>query len=174
MCPNGTIHDTSTGFLVFGMVVTCTVSALGSIGNLLTLCTIIHQCCLPKSMRSIDNITADTVLIFNLALADFFYSFISLPPIFITYLFEHLNIDPWGFQHGCTICTITAFLCYTTAIAEWTTLGVMAIERCTSIYKFRQSNRRSKLFTPTRTIFICCAIWVAAISAQIGPLLDVR
>ena len=75
--------------LIFGMIITLSVGFFGIIGNLLTITAIGHQFHLPYKYRYIQKLSADIVLILNLAIADFLYCSISLPIMFITYLYVY-------------------------------------------------------------------------------------
>ncbi|XP_071537525.1 protein trapped in endoderm-1-like [Panulirus ornatus] len=156
--------------LLLGMVVSMTVLVVGSCGNLLTVCTIAHQFHMPRRSRYIKDLTADTVLIINLSIADLFYSAISLPFMFTTYyrLYTFRGQAPWG--DGDVACMVSAFLRYTNAIAEWTTLGLMALERCLTIYNFRTCRRPSRWFTPGKTALYCCLIWLLSMGCQLPTL----
>lgn len=158
-------------YLMLGMIVTIVVMLIGSIGNLLTLFTLSHQFYLPRRYRHIKDLTPDTVLIINLAFADLFYSSISLPFMFTTYYrLSETGRDPW--EEGDTACKVSAFIRYANAIAEWTTLGLMALERCVTIYNFRTCRGPSQLFTTRKTVCYCCGIWLLAICFQLATLFD--
>ncbi|CAL4096695.1 unnamed protein product, partial [Meganyctiphanes norvegica] len=160
--------EVSAGFNILGMVMTSAVCFLGSIGCALTMCTIIHQCWLPKRMRSIPKLTADTVLIFNLALADFLYCVVALPPMFAMYYCHYKNEDcSWlsaNMGEAITFCEVSAFFRYYIAICEWTTLGLMAVERCVAIYSFRHKTHHNKFFTPAKTACICLLLWLISMT----------
>ncbi|XP_037783793.1 G-protein coupled receptor moody-like [Penaeus monodon] len=177
---NGTTNDhNSTGqvetwSLVLGMIVTLTVMVIGSLGNLLTLLTFAHQFCMPIQLRCIKYMTPDTVLILNLALADFLYSAVNLPFMFNTYYSIYMtnsNISgkstaPW--ENNMAACSFSAFLRYTNAFSEWMTLGLMALERCICIHKFRHNSRRpNKWFTCWKTFIYCIMIWMLGMALQI-------
>lgn len=70
--------------LVIGMACTMFVIVIGGLGNTFTLLLFFHQMCLTRHQRSI-NIKSSTVLICNLAIADFCYSVLCLPAIFAIY-----------------------------------------------------------------------------------------
>ncbi|CAL4126134.1 unnamed protein product [Meganyctiphanes norvegica] len=152
-----------------GMLVTSVVSVLGSIGNALTMCTIIHQSCwLPPRMRSIPKLTADTVLIFNLALTDFLYCILALPPLVATYYCIYSNENcTWlsATMDKFTLCKISAFVRHFIADCECMTLGVMALERCVAIYRFRHRRYQSSFFTPINTAGICLLLWLISMVA---------
>ncbi|XP_063850146.1 G-protein coupled receptor moody-like isoform X2 [Scylla paramamosain] len=119
----------------------------------------------------IKDMTPDTVLIINLAFADLFYSAISLPFMFTTYYrLSQTERDPW--EEGNTNCKVSAFIRYANAIAEWTTLGLMALERCVTIYNFRNCRGPSRFFTTFKTICYCCSIWLLAIFLQLPTFFD--
>ncbi|XP_047471295.1 G-protein coupled receptor moody-like [Penaeus chinensis] len=169
--------EVQTWSLVLAMIVTLTVMVIGSLGNLLTLVTLAHQFCMPVRLRCI-NMTPDTVLIINLALADFLYSAVNLPFMFITYYTIYKgNISgiptvPW--ESDMSACSSSAFLRYTNAFSEWMTLGLMALERCICIYKFRHNSRRpSKWFTCWKTLIYCIIIWMLGIALQMPTYLGV-
>ncbi|XP_050710973.1 uncharacterized protein LOC126995459 isoform X2 [Eriocheir sinensis] len=88
--------------------------------------------------------------------------------MFATYYRLSQHEDPWV-EHP-TACQVSAFLRYTNAIAEWTTLGLMASERCITIYNFRNCRVPSRLFTTYKTICYCCGIWIVAILFQLATL----
>lgn len=170
--------EVQTWSLVLVMVVSSAVIVIGSLGNLLTLVTLAHQFCMPVRLRCIKYMTPDTVLIINLALADFLYSAFNLPFMFITYytIYEG-NVSgnpkvPW--ENYKDACSFSAFLRYTNAISEWTTLGLMALERCICIHKFRHNSRRpNKWFTCWKTFFYCLSIWLFGIALQMPTYLGV-
>ncbi|CAL4080306.1 unnamed protein product, partial [Meganyctiphanes norvegica] len=161
------VEVASTGFSVLGMVVTFLICLVGSLGNSLTMCTIIHQCWLPKRMRSIPKLTANMVLIFNLALADFLYCAAALPPVFATYYCNYKNMNClWlsaSMDDTITLCKVSAFFRYYIAICEWTTLGLMAVERCIAIYSFRHKLHHNRLFTPNKTVVMCLFLWLISL-----------
>ncbi|XP_063586370.1 melatonin receptor type 1B-like [Penaeus indicus] len=165
------VHNWS---LILAMVVTLTVMVIGSLGNLLTLLTVGHQFCMPVRLRCIKYMTPDTVLILNLALADFLYSAVNLPFMFSTYYSIYMTqknvsgtaTEPWEKNMGA--CSFSAFLRYTNAFSEWMTLGLMALERCICIHKFRHNSRRpSKWFTCWKTFIYCIIIWMLGIALQV-------
>ncbi|XP_042218880.1 G-protein coupled receptor moody-like [Homarus americanus] len=142
--------------------------------NLLTLCTLAHQFRIPRRVRYIKDMTPDTVLIINLALADLFYSSISLPFMFTTYyrLYNNKmnNTEECPWVEGDSACQLSAFLRYTNAIVEWTTLGLMALERCVTIYNYRHSRAPSSWFTSRKTAAYCCIIWLLGMTCQLPTL----
>ncbi|XP_045599568.1 compound eye opsin BCRH2 [Procambarus clarkii] len=156
--------------LMLGMVVSFTVMVVGSFGNLLTVCTLVHQFHIPRKVRYIKDLTPDTVFIINLALADLCYSSISLPFMFLTYyrLYGNNLQAPWDPDNK--PCMVSAFLRYTNAIAEWTTLGLMALERCVTIYNFRRSRGPSSLFSANKTVLYCVLIWIMGMMCQMPTL----
>ncbi|XP_063586369.1 melatonin receptor type 1B-like [Penaeus indicus] len=71
-------------------------------------------------------------------------------------------------------CRVSAFLRYTNAFSEWMSLGLMALERCICIYKFRHNSRRpSKWFTCWKTFIYCIIIWMLGIALQMPTYLGV-
>ena len=70
--------------LIISMIVAIFVSITGTIGNLLTIATLIHQFTMKRRFRYIKKWTADLVLILNLAFADLCYCALSLPIVFKT------------------------------------------------------------------------------------------
>ncbi|XP_066963267.1 melatonin receptor type 1A-like [Macrobrachium rosenbergii] len=164
--------DPESWSLILGMFVTVFVIVVGSSGNLLTLCTLAHQFSMRRRHRFIKDMTPDTVLITNLAIADLFYSAINLPFIFVTY-YRIYNKSPQCPWEGESLpCRVSAFLRYTNAISEWMTLGLMALERSVCIYKFRSHQRKSKWFTRKKTIFYCVLIWCFGVLCQVPPLMS--
>ncbi|CAL4080308.1 unnamed protein product, partial [Meganyctiphanes norvegica] len=132
------------------------------------MCTIIHQCWLPMWMRSIPKLTADTVLIFNLAMADFLYCAVALPPMFAMYFCNFKNANCLWLSASqddkVTFCKVSAFFRYFIAITEWTTLGIMALERCLAIYSFHPRTLHSYIFSPTKTAGICLFLWLMSMT----------
>ncbi|XP_037783792.1 G-protein coupled receptor moody-like [Penaeus monodon] len=173
-----TIGEVQTWSLVLAMIVTFTVMVIGSLGNLLTLVTLAHQFCMPVRFRCIKYMTPDTVLIINLALADFLYSAVNLPFMFFTYYtiyksnISGIPTAPW--ENNMATCSFSAFLRYTNAFSEWMTLGLMALERCLCIYKFRHNSRRpNKWFTCWKTFIYCLTIWMFGMALQMPTYLGV-
>nr|XP_053650580.1 neuropeptide CCHamide-1 receptor-like [Cherax quadricarinatus] len=75
---------------------------------------------------------------------------------------------PWSQDNSA--CMVSAFMRYTNAIAEWTTLGLMALERCITIYNYRHSVGPSSWFTTRKTIAYCCTIWLLSLACQMPTL----
>ncbi|XP_068202975.1 G-protein coupled receptor moody-like [Palaemon carinicauda] len=160
--------------LILGMVVTMFVIVVGSSGNLLTLCTLAHQFSMKRRNRFIKDMTPDTVLVTNLAIADLFYSAINLPFIFVTYYRIYSDSDGCPWDQDSVPCKVSAFLRYWNAISEWMTLGLMALERSVCIYKYRSYQRKSRWFTTNKTVFYCVLIWCFGMICQIPTLTSVN
>ncbi|XP_076059220.1 uncharacterized protein LOC143035904 [Oratosquilla oratoria] len=160
----------SDAILKLGMATCVIVGVIGSVGNLITMATLIHQYSLPPLLRNIKTLTADLVLIFNLALCDLFYCSVSLPFMFITYFTVYNKERPW-FGHS-KLCELSAFFRYTTAICEWMTLGLLALERWMCIHQYRLSAGRSRWFKPRLTIAYCITMWIASVCMQLPTLLS--
>lgn len=157
------MDENDVPFLYIGIFVTSFVTIVGGLSNLLTIATLIHQKCLPRLQRSI-LWSANTVLIFNLALADLSYCCVSLPFVTVTYIKVLINrtVDPFTNEQ----CVFPAFWRYSTAIVEWTTLGVIALERCVNLSKYVNS----KYFTAKKMLLASALIWILGIVLQVPVL----
>lgn len=93
--------DAFRTMLVVGMVVTMSVAFIGVIGNLLTIATLIHQFRMPPRKRYVVKMTADTILILNLCVADLCYCGISLSFMFVIY---------WNLYHCYEVSLTNLFL----------------------------------------------------------------
>lgn len=81
----GPDEGTLAWFLVLGMMTSLGVIVIGFLGNLLTICSIIHQQCLPKSYRHVLTMSSSVILVLNLAIADLLYCAFNLPFVFYIY-----------------------------------------------------------------------------------------
>ncbi|XP_047741477.1 allatostatin-A receptor-like [Hyalella azteca] len=129
--------------------------------------------------------TASSVLVLNLAIADLFYSVLCLPFIFTIYLIifrSDLDLEAplaHGFENK---CQFSAFFRYTTCISEWTTIGLMALEKSNRFLPFRfitisryarWQKGGYRWFTPKKSACYCLLIWILSICMQMPTLLEV-
>ena len=106
-------------------VVCCTVSVLGGIGNLLTLCAVpyANRCCrAPLEVKRLRYSTA-TVFILNLAVADLLYCLVNLP----LYYSQYNRPEVW--RESPAGCRAAGLLRYMIAAADWMSLAGIAFNR---------------------------------------------
>ncbi|TRY76927.1 hypothetical protein TCAL_13052 [Tigriopus californicus] len=129
--------------------VICIGNALiGCCGNLLTLLAIPYSVYNNKFGFKRSRDTA-TILIMNLAFADFVYCLVNLPLYSIQYWSGR-----WPF--GGTACRYFAAFRYWNAFAEWMSLAIIALSRCIGLV------RNQRCFSWKQGQLIVLAIWVYA------------
>ncbi|KAK8406164.1 hypothetical protein O3P69_007116 [Scylla paramamosain] len=174
------LHDTS--FFRMAQVWAWVICVLGVSGNLLTLATAAHQLYLAKRNRrslksvrrdglgrvppSFITLQADTLLLLHLSLCDLLYCSINLPIIALNY--DLALSDTFTPVPSEQFCTASVVFRYLNALAEWMTLGLLAVERCLNMGRVRVSH----IFKPANTcvLLVCC--WVAALLSQVVPISD--
>ncbi|XP_018007309.1 uncharacterized protein LOC108665098 [Hyalella azteca] len=161
--------------LLFGMCLTMTVILVGGIGNGITILILIHQMILGQRQQQIRT-TASSVLVLNLAIADLCYSVLCLPFVFSIYLIifrSGLDLEA-PLSHGFdTKCQFSAFFRYTNAISEWTTIGLMALERFITISRYARWQKGGyRWFTPKKSACYCLMIWIVGVGLQLPTLLE--
>ncbi|KAF2362243.1 G protein-coupled receptor rhodopsin-like, partial [Trinorchestia longiramus] len=162
--------------LGIGMFVTMSVIIIGGLGNTFTILILVHQMCQVHTQQKIRT-TSSTVLVLNLAIADLCYSVICLPFIFAIYYLVYtsgLNLEA-PLDHGFgEMCRFSAFIRYTNAISEWTTIGLMALERFITISRYSKWQKGgNRWFTPRKSAYYCIVIWILAGICQLPTLLEV-
>nr|XP_027229068.1 galanin receptor type 1-like [Penaeus vannamei] len=156
-----------------------TLTAVGGVGNLLTILVILHQLYIgcswkhrPRSSlgrqdsnsrfeKPVLPFEGHTLLLLHLCFCDFLYSAVNLPLTIIAY--DHA-------LHGARdkldrLCPVAAFLRYTSALAEWLTLGLLALQRCVDLGRWRSA----RLFRPAATGFLIGGVWAVSIALQLVP-----
>ncbi|XP_047741443.1 uncharacterized protein LOC125179474 [Hyalella azteca] len=161
--------------LLFGMCLTMTVILVGGIGNGITILILIHQMILGQRQQQIRT-KASSVLVLNLAIADLCYSVLCLPFVFAIYLIifrSGLDLEA-PLSHGFdTKCQFSAFFRYTNAISEWTTIGLMALERFITISRYARWQKGGyRWFTPKKSACYCLMIWIVGVGLQLPTLLE--
>ncbi|XP_042218863.1 protein trapped in endoderm-1-like isoform X2 [Homarus americanus] len=162
------------GWIIAAQAWALTVACVGGVGNLVTLSTIAHQLYLDRmwrrgryqhGKRPVVSLEGDTLLLLHLSFCDFLYCTINLPLTIVTYGYA---IDPKKGDPSKVFCTGAALFRYVNALAEWTTLGLLTVQRCVDLGRFRGA----RFFRPRPTIFFIVAIWVGSVLLQMGALTE--
>ncbi|XP_071536879.1 protein trapped in endoderm-1-like isoform X2 [Panulirus ornatus] len=153
-----------------------TVSCVGGVGNLVTISSISHQLYLGRVWRRhyqndrhdvrhggrpVVFLGGDTLLLLHLSVCDFLYCVVNLPLTALTYDFA---LGRASKEPSKTFCTAAALFRYINALAEWTTLGLLTVERCVDLGR----SRSARFFRPRSTVFFIAAIWIGSLLLQLG------
>ncbi|XP_069980064.1 melatonin receptor type 1B-B-like [Penaeus vannamei] len=156
-----------------------TLTAVGGVGNLLTILVILHQLYIgyswkhrPRSsLRRQDSnsrfekpvlpFEGHTLLLLHLSFCDLLYATVSIPLTAITYGYA---LDG-ATQELEGLCPVAAFLRYTNALAEWLTLGLLAFQRCVDLGRWRSA----RLFKSAATGFLIGGVWAVSVALQLVP-----
>nr|XP_053650579.1 protein trapped in endoderm-1-like [Cherax quadricarinatus] len=184
------------GWIRAAQVWAWTVSVVGGTGNLVTVCTVVHQLHLGRlhhrgryyqdghyhqdghhqdghqqdghlqddrpSLRA----QGDTLLLLHLSACDLVYCAINLPVTAITYNYAIAAAAPPSRLY----CTAAAMFRYVNALAEWTTLGLLTVQRCVDLGRWPGA----RFFKPRPTILFIIGIWVGSVLLQLNAIIEVR
>ncbi|XP_045128558.1 protein trapped in endoderm-1-like isoform X3 [Portunus trituberculatus] len=148
------------GWIMAAQVWAWTVSCVGGVGNFVTICAISYQLYLGRVWRRrygpvgrpVVTLEGDTILLLHLSICDFLYCVVNLPVTAITY---NYSLGHTPHQPSKLFCTGAALFRYVNALAEWTTLGLLTVERCVDLGR----SRGARFFRPRPTLLFIAGIW---------------
>lgn len=120
----------------------------------------------PYGSRPVVVLEGDTLLLLHLSLCDFLYCVINLPLTAYTYSYALQSPESQPSQH---FCQGAALFRYVNALAEWTTLGLLTVQRCVDLGRLRGA----RFFRPRPTIIFILAIWVVSFLLQMSAIIKV-
>ncbi|XP_067401251.1 probable G-protein coupled receptor 34 [Emydura macquarii macquarii] len=124
------------------------IFAIGLAGNIIALFAFL---CINHKRNSIQ------IYLLNVAIADLLLIF-CLP----FRIFYHINKNTWTL--GLIFCKIVGTLFYMNMYISIVLLGLISMDRYVKINK---SIRRPKMLTATRSRYICCILWITAVTGLI-------
>ncbi|XP_063586197.1 protein trapped in endoderm-1-like [Penaeus indicus] len=131
------------------------VSLIGGLGNLVAVTVLVQQAMTRRTQRVL-KVTADSVLVLQLAVVDLLYCTVSLPLSVASYLHGEEVPGP--------LCAFAGFFRLLNANVEFNTLGLVALERSYHIYRGRSGGG---VFTLGRTRGYCVALWFLGFAFQL-------
>uniref|UniRef100_A0A0P4WSH0 G-protein coupled receptors family 1 profile domain-containing protein n=1 Tax=Scylla olivacea TaxID=85551 RepID=A0A0P4WSH0_SCYOL len=151
-----------------------TVSCVGGVGNFVTICAISYQLYLGRVWRRrhgpvgrpVLTLEGDTILLLHLSICDFLYCVVNLPITAITYNYALGRAPDTPSK---LFCTGAALFRYVNALAEWTTLGLLTVQRCVDLGR----SRGARFFRPRPTLLFIAGIWVGSVVLQLAALTQV-
>ncbi|XP_045602977.1 protein trapped in endoderm-1-like [Procambarus clarkii] len=178
---NGTVEESPDTTVPEAWIVAAqgwawTVSCVGGVGNLVTISTIAHQLylgrlwrrhyqCGHRAGRPVVALEGDTLLLLHLSFCDFLYCAVNLPLTAITYNYAIGLSDTVPSK---SFCTGAALFRYINALAEWTTLGLLTVQRCVDLGR----SRGARFFRPRPTISFIVAIWLGSVLLQMDAIVQ--
>ncbi|XP_042891455.1 protein trapped in endoderm-1-like [Penaeus japonicus] len=132
------------------------VSLIGGLGNLVAVVVLVQQTMTRRSQRIL-KVTADSVLVLQLAVVDLLYCTVSLPLCVVSYVRGKEMLEP--------LCDFAGFFRLFIANVEFNTLGLVALERSYHIYRGRRS--AGGVFSVRRTRMYCVVLWVLGFAFQL-------
>lgn len=167
-------NEAPLGWIMAAQAWAWTVSCIGGVGNLVTICAIAYQLYLGRVWRRrhgsvgrpVVALEGDTILLLHLSICDFLYCAVNLPITAITYNYAlgYTEVQP-----SKTFCTGAALFRYVNALAEWTTLGLLTVQRCVDLGR----SRGARFFRPRPTLMFIAGIWVGSVVLQLGAIIKV-
>ncbi|XP_047471190.1 uncharacterized protein LOC125026655 [Penaeus chinensis] len=131
------------------------VSLIGGLGNLVAVTVLVQQAMTRRTLRIL-KVTADSVLVLQLAVVDLLYCTVSLPLSVASYLHGEEMPGP--------LCAFAGFFRLLNANVEFNTLGLVALQRSYHIYRGRS---RGEAFSLGRTRLYCVAVWILGAAFQL-------
>lgn len=116
--------------------------------------------------RPVVVLEGDTLLLLHLSICDFLYCVINLPLTAYTYSYALQSPES---QPSQPFCQGAALFRYVNALAEWTTLGLLTVQRCVDLGRLRGA----RFFRPRPTLIFILAIWVVSFLLQMGAIIKV-
>ncbi|XP_037784455.1 protein trapped in endoderm-1-like isoform X2 [Penaeus monodon] len=131
------------------------VSLIGGLGNLVVVTVLVQQAMTRRTLRVL-KVTADSVLVLQLAVVDLLYCTVSLPLCVASYL--------QGEEMPGTLCAFAGFFRLLNGNVEFNTLGLVALERSYHIYRGRSGGG---VFSLGRTRMYCVVLWTLGFAFQL-------
>ncbi|XP_069185300.1 protein trapped in endoderm-1-like [Procambarus clarkii] len=176
---NGTVEESPDTTVPEAWIVAAqgwawTVSCVGGVGNLVTISTIAHQLylgrlwrrhyqCGHRAGRPVVALEGDTLLLLHLSFCDFLYCAVNLPLTAITYNYAIGLSDTVPSK---SFCMCAGLFRYVNALAEWTTLGLLTVQRCVDLGR----SRGARFFRPRLTLRFIVAIWLGSVLLQMNAI----
>ncbi|XP_050710975.1 mucin-5AC-like isoform X1 [Eriocheir sinensis] len=165
-------NEAPLGWIMAAQAWAWTVSCIGGVGNLVTICAIAYQLYLGRVWRRrhgsvgrpVVALEGDTILLLHLSICDFLYCAVNLPITAITYNYA---LGYTELQPSKKFCTGAALFRYVNALAEWTTLGLLTVQRCVDLGR----SRGARFFRPRPTVLFIAGIWVGSVVLQLGAII---
>ncbi|XP_045625580.1 P2Y purinoceptor 2 [Procambarus clarkii] len=153
------LHDPSLApavwALTLGLVMGGLVAVSGSVCNLGAVAVLLKEASRRRS-RQLMVVTADSILLLQLAVVDLLYCSVTLPLLMATYLQPQF--------HPPAFCAAAGFIRIANSNVEFNTLGLVALER---FYNIKRGRSSGGLFSVRLTRLYCSGLWVLALGFQL-------
>ncbi|XP_068245112.1 protein trapped in endoderm-1-like [Palaemon carinicauda] len=136
------------------------IAVTGTLGNIMTITILVKNMNLSRMERTLPLLSFQSLipldgyhlLLLQLCVCDLLYCAVSLPITIYTYSYAYTENE----SPSEIFCNVAAYLRYSIAFLDWTSLALIAIQRCVDL----QRSKGQHIFQPKITLVLILTIWV--------------